>query len=797
MKLIIALAVLIASAKSKAKEMTVSEINSLYPFGDLDTDQFNYKDSEELLWKYRLPKIIGYMNGPPENKYKKLNFKKSDFSCTVEHNANQKSRYYIPTPSQYSELKAIRFLITGKKTLKEFDELAKISSEIHELKNDQELKKEEYRKNYKELLKKKEIEAKLKALNLVEKEQIREFLQKEFPTEKIKLPEDAFEDVKYKSLSEDIKTKTETIKGRHLAFINILIEENLKPLTKDQEINTIITKYFKEKLIEEIDKLREFYDDELLPYHYRDTFKEYIPDEKAIKEKWDNPKINEFGDTDDGRWYMYKQIWKELDELFYYKEDLYEWRITPKTTGILHKDGKPALIKHDKENNQYSISSLTEPTKSETTSIMPEKKVKFEKGFKLFDKPGIPGNQPSKISLNKSPKQSILFVYNKNKFECDEEKTILVWNYKDSAPDSQNFVVHTCYYKNNKNERIIKEKVVFICTHYKSKDDGFESRMNLGNEIIKYVKINHLDDNVILMGDLNAEIDEVATSLRSTIVRKNKENNYELFVPNPFIKDIIRFSEKTQTTDASALEIITKKNEIEKIKSGCKNKGYFTCIDNKQIVLDIQKAEDELKVLEKNYNENLSKKYLKEKESKIVIENEELSLPLEIWYESSIDKTESKIRIKEIDYFRVEFMKYIQGRSKDANDKCFEKFRNKVGTFTIGEVKNEDHQKSMKLAFIDWTNCHLRNGSADEGRYKNLLASLIETEKIDYILLKFKDHFKIVSSYKIDNYDKHLKNGIPNKDYFSDHLPTQINLEIDFGNDFTHPEVVVRKALLI
>jgi hypothetical protein len=774
MKLIISIVIILSITQIENKALTFVEMNYLYQFGDLDTDQFNYLNPEQLRYIFRM-----------KNNFKTLNslFAKEaenrsapDFACLVEWNANKKSRYYIPTPNEYRDIKMTMDFIKSdfpkalmdakeayQKLIKERDDMVdKMNKDYkNELKdaekNNLNLKTalENYKKASKKFDKQEAIKFKIeydKILNELEIEDLKDKVKRvteEFTSQKNFLDAKAL----YKEMDLDFQNSFDQNKGRLKDYLL-----NCGKLPKDWESN--INLYFILLFIEKIKEIRKEYDDEFFPYD-NFNFVEYIPTDKISEEK--KGKGDDLGEIDRKRWYMFKELWDLFGTLALYQEIDYDWHITMKSTGVLHRDGYKIKIEETGAQQNpptYSIINTETEKKIEEKIVQGEK---FQKNFKALEA------NKSEMKENKSPKQSILFMYNNKKITCELPKTIAIWSSKEDGLDSQNFGVHECYFKNENGEKILNEKVVVICTHYKSKDDGFESRMNIGNEITKYVNRFHPNDNIVLMGDLNAEIGEIATSLDAIVRRssKNSQDSFTSYVPNPdlLMKNIKLTSEQTNLVT----EIKDLKKIIEESKQVYQAQNYLNAANDK-FIDSLEKNQNDLITLSENFERRLASDNLNNNS-------------YNTWEETSSRPTESKIRIKQIDYFNPKFLKFIHEveKSKKFIGGCFTKFKDLV----LENKKNLKHNPLIKEAFILWTNCLRTNIAFEEAKDQldNLLRSLVEEEKIDYILLRFRNSFEVKKIYEIDNYDKHLEMGCPNEEYSSDHLPTHVTLDIDFeGN---------------
>jgi hypothetical protein len=524
--------------------------------------------------------------------------------------------------------------------------------------------------------------------------------------------------------------------------------------------------------------------------------------------------------------------------------------VTSKTTGLLQREGKETKVIAD--NGNYFLGDKENPKAYE---LKGDKTEKIQKGLEKASK-AVGG-----ILTNDSPKQAILFMYNKKKMDCKKPKTIAVWSTKDTAPDSQNFVVHVCTLrgsekktteenietidlenkinieptsKKNETSKELPKKIAFICTHFKSKADGFESRMNLGNEIRLYIETELIGINVVLMGDLNSEISEVATAIGGKISRPKvgEENTYnKVYYPNQTLDEIAGKSTSKKSKDTE--KVLTLKEDIFKEKEKYMLHDFLKSA-NEDTIRSLKTLEEKLEKLEEE---------IATKDVKYKIENPSS------WIETSSEYTESKIRIKEIDYFNPKFLELVQNlkvHSNESQNKCFsdhfvKNFNPESEKLKSEEPKSEEtkkvdpkhkikaHNNLIKGAFLNWVDClreiinHYLKKDQNEADKKlkflklaelkaadlelaksqlldleraklqlsEILESLTEKEKIDYILVRPVDEVTVINIRKVANEPELLEYGTPNETFSSDHLPTCVKIAIEFGKPFVSPGIKI------
>jgi hypothetical protein len=782
MKLIAAiiLVLTISEAQQQLENLTILEYNFLFQFGDLDTDQFNYLNYLWLGYIHRMENQQNTMNEfiTGENNQ---GGKVIDVVCIVEWNGNIMSRYYIPTPEEFDEVMEIKKLFDKNKFI-------------------------------------------------------------------IEVSNPGMED------TQPITQITNLAALDEKFFLFPTIEE------KEQ----------KEKLINMVKAIRLKYKNDNFPYVEYEKFTEFIPTEKKAGKEG---KGHDIGDVDSKRWYMFTQLIEIFQQMKFLNNKEYKWSVTSKTTGVLQREGKETSVSVNKAGT-YVLG------KSE---ILIKEKFYSKKTKKIQDGLEKASKAVGGYLTNESPKQAILFMYNKKRLQCEEPKTIAVWSNKDTAPDSQNFVVHVCTligtekkttvenietivlenkiieenneqtYKKNDLPETSEElkKIAFICTHFKSKADGFESRMNLGNEIRLYIETKLTGINVVLMGDLNSEISEVATAIGGKISRTKvgeKGTDNKVYYPNETLDQIAGKSTLEKSDDTE--KVLNLKEDIFKEKEKYMLHEFLKSeIDT--TIKSLESLEEKLEKLEEE---------IATKDVNKIFENSSS------WIETSSEYTESKIRIKEIDYFNPKFLKLVQnlkGNKEESQNKCFfDHFVKKINPkieepkseepkieepkieepkseeLKSEELKNKEpksketekvdlkdkikaHNTLIKGAFLNWVDClreiinfssikdqegtdkKLKFLTLDELKAANLeiaksqlseiLESLTEKEKIDYILVRPVNEVTVTEIRKLANEPELLKFGTPNKTFSSDHLPTCVTIEINFGKPFVSPEI---KALI-
>jgi hypothetical protein len=411
-------------------------------------------------------------------------------------------------------------------------------------------------------------------------------------------------------------------------------------------------------------------------------------------------------------------------------------------------------------------------------------------------------------------------------------------------------------------------KFVVICAHFKSKDDGLTSRRKTGHEISQLVKTirdpeskSKADDKtnlkysqwlkdlqpfqnaeIILMGDLNAEIDEIAFDLDSNILRYkdqtfNKSHDPIFKVganslipwfgitksPNDTVTSIHQPEDEFQNMLKLYKESLIRLNDIQDIKEVLdQSSKSFAEPGNKpqNDPSDTSKENvEKFDKLVKGFDKDLS-----EIELTIKIMEEQLKSLLTLkdtpsrmtWIETNNFKTERKIRLKEIDYDNPYYKRilnnlaYFQtvdksllkddsleflingkvfpipaktfGKMSPTNGPSYMRRFQDVGIFI--ETFEKIEQILEKLSKKQLTNKSKVQYALFSAYRHAMYGLLFETEKIDFILLNSPNKVTIKEIRSINNYGEVLTYGAPNNLLKSDHFPSRVELQFDSNTGF-------------
>ena len=427
--------------------------------------------------------------------------------------------------------------------------------------------------------------------------------------------------------------------------------------------------------------------------------------------------------------------------------------------------------------------------------------------------------KPVKSAL--APTQSVFFAYDKTKyrdyFRNDKFHANFIFGpVKKDKLQGQNFLVKFLVLKENCPQNPEKfeqcKKVVTISTHFKAKAEGFKDRKLIANEIYHFVtklrggkfqptdttdifkdfeghvkkdQLDHFKDStILLLGDLNSEIDEVAQHLHSQIIRLESQFNLdsnEIIKPKSDgykIAKIHKTHVAPEKEDTTLPEILDAKLKLT--EELLKEKPFSEL--------------NKLKMVFK-YNNLNSQKVTTDSNTK----------PNEESKEANNFPTERKMRLKEINFTGKvynELLAFMWGiyqdkknKNKDGKFDCFsflnpkEKIYHSVPKRTVEDtkpdkrsvIKDRFERVGMYLRTLKCFQAYVRVHPNDEEIkkiYQVFYSSQFEIEKIDFILINSNEGVKVTKVESVDNYAKHFKFGIPNPGYGSDHFPTKVTIQI-------------------
>lgn len=464
--------------------------------------------------------------------------------------------------------------------------------------------------------------------------------------------------------------------------------------------------------------------------------------------------------------------------------------------------------------------------------------------------------KPAKTAL--TPSQCILFAYSKEKFTEDASLRLNFAIPTDPSKvttdsrealkkgslevESQNFAVRFLTEKSN------QKKWVVIAAHFKSKEDGFAARKLMGDEISKFIKVlknlkppgaktkinkpsnaadyltnfqidysQYSDANFLLMGDLNALIEEISFDLNTPIkqlasqvdkVDKNGNANIEInpvktYIPNQMIDELKNFYRRSVINFNDLIDYYQVLLTDRKFKP----RIYDVSVKEEDKIgkLPFPETFDKLdkefqgliKILQilKQYKDDLSGR-LRTIDTDLKNGN--------FWIELNNFPTQRKIRLKEIDYDHPYYQRVVNNLAYYQTQEgsilkfdCLQFFATnkkfdipdrtaKKMEVMQGPTFSNRFQKSGQ--FIDALKC--LNQEFDKasgnlfkqhmiGAYRDALYSvLFQEEKIDFILLQTKSTYKITKVESGNQYKNLATYGLPNKDMASDHVPSKITIEL-------------------
>lgn len=474
--------------------------------------------------------------------------------------------------------------------------------------------------------------------------------------------------------------------------------------------------------------------------------------------------------------------------------------------------------------------------------------IKVEIKDKLM--PGL--NEPEDAPGDNGPnhQQSILTVWDKTKFEEVKEEVVqedteekntndktqpknndnyaVFLNTVGGKPESQNFVVKRLRLKANPTIHI-----TLICTHFKSKDDGFVSRSHLGKEISKYIAHitsvkprNELKESFVIMGDLNGGRSEMAFNFQMNIKRVTTnpaaDNTPEISI------DPLTLEQDKQVNLLGSEPYDEYLNKIPTMEV-VGPKDYLIEIKHKLELIDNEKAkcltfcklpEDTKKACQKACEEE-TKKLADEINQRM---NEVKSLG-EVGYllETNNFNTQRKIRAKEINFNDEPlYMKIVkvmenlkenkftyENRNEDPDDSALKKDEY-WKLYERDNLKKKLETKNKFLSLLDYVRTKLptsdigrkgteelktileaiRNDEMDkfkplelnnEDLIEIILNSLLKAEKIDFIFLFLQAGMKakVKKIQKMSNYWEYYWKGFPSDKFPSDHVPSRVVIEFE------------------
>jgi hypothetical protein len=452
------------------------------------------------------------------------------------------------------------------------------------------------------------------------------------------------------------------------------------------------------------------------------------------------------------------------------------------------------------------------------TSIIVPKKSGVRR-LPLYTNPKYVIDYVNKVEMPKpakkaaAPTQTIFFAYDTTKYTNFFPKN----NYfvfgaaemttkdgkTEAAFEGQNFLVTFLEEKVGQGNG---QKFVVIATHFKAKAAGFESRQKLGDQIFDFVRTlrsasfdptqptdffylfrthhqkfkenldSFKDCVIVLVGDLNSEVDEVAFHLKSKILRLYSQfnlNSDKLEVPA---------IAKNESGYASLHDGKGTGEEKESIKLPFIDDAshqFYSSFQDETLIKTFN-------IFDKDATKN----------AKLMRKNNYQP----IWIETNNFPTERKVRLKELDYNGLAYnnlLEYIKQKgSTDDKYKCKDladtNNRKLVPKRTIEDIKADFKYKMIKRFervgdFLDTLDCFRKRFKEKKNKedkefvalYEAFVSSQFEIEKIDFILINSRQNVKVTNVDSVKDYALNFSYGAPNFGYGSDHFPSKVTIAID------------------
>lgn len=397
---------------------------------------------------------------------------------------------------------------------------------------------------------------------------------------------------------------------------------------------------------------------------------------------------------------------------------------------------------------------------------------------------------------------AMLFIYNTLEFKEMGELKVYISRNKEGILNTHNFMVQEL--KHLKSEK----KFVFICAHFNAEDEGFVWRKIMGKEIRSLTRKMRKNDpllNFVILGNLNAEIEEISFDLGIKIARLSDQ--------------------RKSTKDYSVKVVVTPKNEIHDLVSRIewqwKTETQIKLLDALKLdngKLNSDKPEPgfifhpDVNVLKNWKNE---------------LEHRKLADNIPIWIEANNFPTERKIKVNEIDFEEIDYKNRLKSillmnpeiQESVSMQKGWKKTEslqtpNVLKAFFMGDEKMRTKNKTVFLTVVDFLRSKISTASIfrktwiefnnfwrfvwGKSRYggfnlsnyfpedvlQGLLGTLLHDSKMDYILFNFMDDFRVTEVRKVNNFEGLLVTGIPSIDFSSDHFSCLVKISFDEKKPF-------------
>lgn len=720
-------------------DINVSEMNLLYQFGDLVTDQFAYMPEETFDYLKRLDNNISAMNHIT-----------TDLVCFLEWNGNLRSQHYLDIPGNLEKIFVKEF------NAWQIQNVLLVESEV----------KAAAEKNAEKKITKANEQIDRAKEQLGNKSEINDKINELYQKNKETYENDAIKEIK------DVCRST----------LVDLIDKNEKDLSKMKTAS--LSESACKKLLKNVKD---------------DAFNSRLNNIPDLCKDFECAK-NKIGTMLSG---------KNQDS---YNDDESEFHIR---LGIMKKVVDLELLKSKAESK--------DSREFIRTFVFKKSGVPLTNGTRI-GKYTTPNKPPAKASI---PTQTIFFAYDNTKyidfFENTPNFVFVPAKIEESSvkPEAQNFLVKFLLkHKDEKEKNCSKdalqncEKVVVICTHFKAKAAGYESRMVLGSEINNFVtrlrkgefkpqdskdlfydfkdsvdeaSLKNFQSSVILLiGDLNSEVNEVAQHLKSMIVGLETQFN----INEPKINTLGK--EKNFQINSLHFKEVKPEERITKLPQKEDGRLSFSASE-KSIAVKVKDAFDANTTI------------FVPKNPAILLNDQSRNL---VWIEANNFPTERKIRLKELNYDGVGYnnvLKYIKQLKEAADtldpfnkDKCFDFLKDEMFMYPIPKRTMEDTDEDLMGLmtarfnrvgqFLESLKCfrtYLKDDTISKGAqllitslYQTVYSSLMEVEKIDFILINSEQEVQVTKVDSVEFYEDLFKFGIPNLGYGSDHFPTKVTIKV-------------------
>ena len=389
---------------------------------------------------------------------------------------------------------------------------------------------------------------------------------------------------------------------------------------------------------------------------------------------------------------------------------------------------------------------------------------------------------------------------------------------------TQNFGVYLLKYKDKnikeEDDKNNKFGLIFVATHFKAKMEGYVARQKLARSIkavVANIKKTLKEWDVIVSGDLNAEIGEIAMDFNEPIIRLEDQmadkftykpslvfvpNNPEkVIIPPPldkneltqfqeYLADIFKNPELAQNKKLTDLKGIDRYDPTKlEVKEPYTEKkiGEASMTDLKDYWIELNNYPTELKarVKEYDYTEHGYDKCLNTE----ITSNPDPKLTEDI---NSLKKSHMYQKIIDMmgEKDKASILEIIKSGSDnpESSKKLFAIFlANRKSWMEKRKIAVAKYLQA-KIAKIGWTPSAHNKG-------KDCFSDLFEAEKIDFILYK-PCNAVIIEIFILEFVKECLESGFPGKKFSSDHLPSKVKITLDLNKKFDRTNPILSADLI-